>query len=81
MVKNLKGWDRKRGNSIEITLDPLTILLFGIIGFLMYQILKKDDEIDNYLYFIDKEDNNENIYLEDSNYDPVVKNLIVKIMK
>ena len=46
----------------------------------MYQILKKDDELDNYLYFIDKEDN-ENIYLEDSNYDPVVKNLIEKIMK
>ena len=73
--KKIKGGGiEKKGSNIQITLDPLTILLIGIIGFLMYQILKKDNEIDNYLYFIDKEDdNNENIYLDDSNYDPVLK--------
>lgn len=71
--KKIKGGGiKKLGNKIQISLDPLTILLFGIIGFLMYQILKKDDEIDNYLYFIE-EDNNENIYIEESNNESIEK--------
>jgi len=72
--KKLNGGGLNKKGNIEITLDPLTVLLCVIIGFLMYQILKKDDEFDNYLYMIDKEENNtETIYLEDSNYDPIVK--------
>ena len=41
--KKIKGGgiEHAKGSNIQITLDPLTILLIGIIGFLMYQILKR----------------------------------------
>jgi hypothetical protein len=74
-TKKIKGGGiKKLGNNIEISLDPLTILLFGIIGFLMYQILKKDQDIDKYIQINDVDDYDFNpIYVEESNNDPVLK--------
>jgi hypothetical protein len=40
----------KRDTQFHFTIDPFNLLLIGIIGFLMYQMMQKDLTIDNYVF-------------------------------
>lgn len=64
---------RVNNKTIQFSIDPFNLLLMGIIGFLLYQILQKDLMIDNYVFLNDTDHDNDMIYTEDSNYDPVLK--------